>query len=60
MAFKMLSALVPEIGLTMDSVYDHLDLLALSIGADFADITGENRILHITECKPKGKYAPWH
>jgi single-stranded-DNA-specific exonuclease len=44
-AFKMLSALVPEIGLTMDSVYDHLDLLALSIGADLVDITGENRIL---------------
>ena len=44
-AFKLLSALVPEIGLTMDSVYDHLDLLALSIGADLVDITGENRIL---------------
>lgn len=44
-AFKMLSALVPHIGLTMDSVYDHLDLLALSIGADLVDITGENRIL---------------
>jgi single-stranded-DNA-specific exonuclease len=44
-AFKMLSALVPLIGLTMDSVYDHLDLLALSIGADLVDITGENRIL---------------
>jgi single-stranded-DNA-specific exonuclease len=41
----MLSALVPLIGLTMDSVYDHLDLLALSIGADLVDITGENRIL---------------
>ena len=44
-AFKMLSALIPHIGLTMDSVYDHLDLLALSIGADLVDITGENRIL---------------
>ena len=44
-AFKMLSALIPHIGLTMDSVYDHLDLLALSIGADMVDITGENRIL---------------
>ena len=44
-AFKMLSALVPHIGLTMDSVYDHLDLLALSIGADLVDITGENRVL---------------
>ena len=44
-AFKMLSALVPYIGLTMDSVYDHLDLLALSIGADLVDITGENRIM---------------
>ena len=29
----------------MSSVYDHLDLLALSIGADLVDITGENRIL---------------
>ena len=36
-AFKMLSALIPHIGLTMDSVYDHLDLLALSIGADLVD-----------------------
>ena len=44
-AFKMLSALIPHIGLTMDSVYDHLDLLALSIGADLVDITGENRVL---------------
>lgn len=44
-AFKLLSALAPSIGLTMDSVYDHLDLLALSIGADLVDITGENRIL---------------
>ena len=29
----------------MSSVCDHLDLLALSIGADLVDITGENRIL---------------
>ena len=44
-AFKLLSGLVSTIGLTMSSVYDHLDLLALSIGADLVDITGENRIL---------------
>ena len=44
-AFKFLTALVNRIGLTMSSVYDHLDLLALSIGADLVDITGENRIL---------------
>ena len=44
-AFKLISALAPKIGLTMNSVYDHLDLLALSIGADLVDITGENRIL---------------
>ena len=44
-AFKLLTALVNTIGLTMSSVYDHLDLLALSIGADLVDITGENRIL---------------
>ena len=44
-AFKLLTALVNRIGLTMSSVYDHLDLLALSIGADLVDITGENRIL---------------
>ena len=44
-AFKLLTGLVNTIGLTMSSVYDHLDLLALSIGADLVDITGENRIL---------------
>ena len=44
-AFKLLTALVNTIGLTMSSVYDYLDLLALSIGADLVDITGENRIL---------------
>ena len=44
-AFKLLTGLVSTIGLTMSSVYDHLDLLALSIGADLVDITGENRIL---------------
>ena len=31
-AFKLLTGLVNTIGLTMSSVYDHLDLLALSIG----------------------------
>jgi single-stranded-DNA-specific exonuclease len=44
-AFKLLTGLVNTIGLTMSSVYDHLDLLALSIGADLVEITGENRIL---------------
>jgi single-stranded-DNA-specific exonuclease len=44
-AFKLLTGLVQNIGLTMSSVYDHLDLLALSIGADLVDIGGENRIL---------------
>lgn len=44
-AFKLLTGLVHSIGLTMSSVYDHLDLLALSIGADLVDIVGENRVL---------------
>ncbi|MCC5917652.1 MAG: single-stranded-DNA-specific exonuclease RecJ [Cryomorphaceae bacterium] len=43
--FKLLCALSKKMNWPESEVFDHLDLLALSIGADIVPITGENRIL---------------
>jgi len=43
--FKLASALAIDWKLPMDSVYQYLDLVATSIGADIVPIDGENRIL---------------
>ena len=43
--FKLMQALYIDHGLPSDSLFESLDLLALSIGADIVDVTGENRIL---------------
>jgi len=43
--FKLASALAIDWKLPMESVYQYLDLVATSIGADIVPIDGENRIL---------------
>ena len=43
--FKLMQALHIDHGVSIDSLFESLDLLALSIGADIVDVTGENRIL---------------
>jgi single-stranded-DNA-specific exonuclease len=43
--FKLLCAYTSKRNIPIDDVLQHLDLLALSIGADIVPITGENRIL---------------
>ncbi len=43
--FKLLSALVEDQPKEMDRLHAFLDLLAISIGADIVDVTGENRVL---------------
>ena len=43
--FKLMQALHIDHGTSFDSLFESLDLLALSIGADIVDVTGENRIL---------------
>lgn len=43
--FKLMQALHIDHGVSVDSLFESLDLLALSIGADIVDVTGENRIL---------------
>jgi single-stranded-DNA-specific exonuclease len=43
--FKLLQALCIQNQWNLDALYDLLDLVAVSIGADIVDITGENRIL---------------
>lgn len=43
--FKLLQALCLHKGFELSDLYEYLDLLAVSIGADIVDITGENRIL---------------
>lgn len=44
-AFKLLQGLIQHSGLDQQDLFDQLDLVAISIGADIVDITGENRIL---------------
>ncbi len=43
--FKLLQALYIKKGLPDDLLFDLLDFLAISIGADIVSVTGENRIL---------------
>ena len=43
--FKLLQGLNEANNWSQDKLFDHLDLLAVSIGADIVPITGENRIL---------------
>jgi single-stranded-DNA-specific exonuclease len=43
--FKLMQALYIDHGTALDALFESLDLLALSIGADIVDVTGENRIL---------------
>lgn len=42
--FKLLSALVSDQPKETERLYGFLDLLAISIGADIVDVTGENRL----------------
>lgn len=43
--FKLLQALAQNNNWEKEEIYAHLDLLAISIGADIVPLTGENRIL---------------
>lgn len=43
--FKLTQALADVRGLSEDSAYDGLDLVALSIAADLVEVTDENRVL---------------
>jgi single-stranded-DNA-specific exonuclease len=43
--FKLLQSFCVQQELELAPLYKHLDLLAVSIGADIVDITGENRVL---------------
>lgn len=43
--FKLLQAYCLQAGISFKELFSHLDFLAISIGADIVDVTGENRIL---------------
>lgn len=43
--FKLLQAFCIQNTIPFDTLFDHLDLVSLSIGADIVPITGENRVL---------------
>jgi len=43
--FKLLQALCIQQSFDLSALYDYLDLVTISIGADIVPITGENRIL---------------
>ena len=43
--FKLIQAFSLQNGIDLEKVFQYLDLLCLSIGADIVPITGENRIL---------------
>lgn len=43
--FKLLQGLCLKNNWNLDQLYEHLDLVAVAIGADIVPITGENRIL---------------
>ncbi|MEO7922456.1 MAG: single-stranded-DNA-specific exonuclease RecJ [Chitinophagaceae bacterium] len=43
--FKLMTALAEKLGLSSDTVFEHLDLLATAIAADIVPVTGENRIM---------------
>jgi single-stranded-DNA-specific exonuclease len=44
-AFKLLHGLTKKQNWDIETLFSYLDLVAISIGADIVDITGENRIL---------------
>ncbi len=44
-AFKLIQAILHELGLPPEKAHPYLDLLAISIASDIVPITGENRIL---------------
>lgn len=44
-AFKLLQSLAHSMDLPESGVYEELDLVAISIGADLVDLQGENRIM---------------
>lgn len=43
--FKLMQALCSQLEVDSEMLFEYLDLLAISIGADIVPITGENRIL---------------
>lgn len=43
--FKLICAVSEKLGLSPESTYDYLDLVATAIAADIVPMTGENRIL---------------
>jgi len=43
--FKLLQGMCESNNWSTDKLFEHLDLLAISIGADIVPVTGENRIL---------------
>ena len=43
--FKLIQALAPHFGLTINDLLPYMDLVATAIGADIVPITGENRVL---------------
>ena len=43
--FKLITALAAEFGLSSESVFNYLDLVATAIAADIVPITGENRVM---------------
>jgi single-stranded-DNA-specific exonuclease len=43
--FKLLQGFFNQKGVDLKSLFNHLDLLAISIGADIVPVVGENRIL---------------
>ena len=43
--FKLMQAISIQFNLSEETLFDYLDLVAISIGADIVPITGENRIL---------------
>ncbi|GJM27942.1 MAG: single-stranded-DNA-specific exonuclease RecJ [Cyclobacteriaceae bacterium] len=43
--FKLISAICMNRGIRIESVFEYLDLVAVSIAADIVPITGENRVL---------------
>mgnify|MGYP000020565187 FL=1 len=44
-AFKLLQSLANRMDLPESGIYEELDLVAISIGADLVDLQGENRIM---------------
>jgi len=43
--FKLISALAPQYGLTDETVFENIDLVATAIAADIVSMSGENRVL---------------